>query len=536
MGRDLRTMNWLLPRDCTLIESHPTERKMDFSRILSSLDVKSVATVLVAAFLVQQICSAFSLAVLHPLAKFPGPTLAAGSDWWLIYHECFLGKSLTDILAELHLKYGPIVRYGPRHLHFSTAQGYSDIYNAKSKWNKHPEVYNAIVDGSSTFGLTDYHSAKVRRDIIWPFYSRQSVKTAQKSISRQVAILVDQLDKNNKEGRLSNMSLAFRCLAQDMVADVCLGKSLGTLQAKGFESQLILAIDEGLAYYVVMKSFPTLRKVLAFISKFVSLPGEAEFAAYGTLVADQVTKGIERPQDIPPHSMLGFMVLSSSTTAQETSQPRLSHDLLVEELQTFVIGGGETVASAMVQALGGTLQNTALYRAVFEEILRVWPEADAKIPSIEVLEGLPLLTAVIKESLRLTHGVVAPLPRLVSAEGAIIDSHHVPAGTIVGTSHVFIHLSEENFEAPEEFRPERWIEGNSSDRNLVAFSKGPRSCMGINLAWCQLYIALATLFRTVRMEYPANLNDVKIKWRDCFQPLYIGKPLQVRCMPNESRC
>lgn len=348
---------------------------------------------------------------------------------------------------------------------------------------------------------------------------------------------MDQLDKNKNEGRLSNMSLALRCLAQDMVADVCLGMSLDTLRAKDFESPLILALDEGLAYYAVMKSFPTLRKALALASRFVVLSGaDAVFAAYGTLVADQVAKGIERPQDICPDSMLRFMLLPSSKAGQDTSQPRLSRDLLVEELQTFVIGGGETVASAMVQALSGTLQNTALYRAVFEEILGVWPEADAEMPSIEVLEGLPLLTAVIKESLRLTHGVVAPLPRVVSASGAVIDSHHVPAGTVVGISHVFIHLSGENFQDPEEFRPERWMDGSSADRNLVAFSKGPRSCIGINLAWSQLYIALATLFRKVRMEYPADLNDVKIQWRDCFQPLYNGKPLQVQCTAVEGRC
>lgn len=79
---------------------------MESSQILSLLNAKSLATVLVVAFLVQQICSAFSLTVLHPLAKFPGPRLAAVSNWWLIYHECFLGKSLTDVLAELHLNYG----------------------------------------------------------------------------------------------------------------------------------------------------------------------------------------------------------------------------------------------------------------------------------------------------------------------------------------------------------------------------------------------------------------------------------------------
>ena len=42
----------------------------------------------------------------HPLAKFPGPTFAASSNWYKTYHEVFLQQSWTTLLAELHEKYG----------------------------------------------------------------------------------------------------------------------------------------------------------------------------------------------------------------------------------------------------------------------------------------------------------------------------------------------------------------------------------------------------------------------------------------------
>ncbi|RAQ62541.1 hypothetical protein AFCA_009182 [Aspergillus flavus] len=529
---------------------------MDFGGILLHLEARSMATVLIAGLLVYWVGSAIFLAVLHPLAKFPGPKLAAASDWWLVYHEWFLGKSLTDILFDLHQNYdgglqdlwldmdriayvvqsltweSALEANSLVKLHFSSMQAYSDIYNVKSKWDKDPEVYKAIVDTSSAFGLRNYHEAKERRDLIWPFYSRQSVQRMQKAINRQISFLVDQLDKQNQEGKLSNMSMAFRCLAQDIMADICLGKSFGTLEERDFGSPLIHALDEGLESYVLMKSFPTLRNILYSISAMVTLPGEAEFATYGTIVADHVTRGIQQPHTIPPNTMLGFLVPTSSNTAKEAPQPKLSQGHMTEELQTFVIGAGETVASAMVQGLSGILQSPDLYKNVYEEIVQVWPETDGPVPPIEVLEKLPLLTAVIKEALRLTHGVVTPLARVVSAGGACIDGHHVPGGTSVGTSHVFIHMSSDYYDAPDEFRPERWL-GSSSDKHLVAFSKGPRGCMGINLAWCQLYLVLATLVRTVQMEYPADLNDIKIKWKDCFQPLYYGRPLQVRCTRAE---
>jgi cytochrome P450 len=265
----------------------------------------------------------------------------------------------------------------------------------------------------------------------------------------------------------------------------------------------------------------------------VTFPGEAEFAAYGKIVADRVNWGIQQPHAIPPDTMLGFLVPSSPNIAEEMPPPKLSKELIIEELQTFVIGAGETVASAMTHCISGILQKPDLYKSVQEEIVQVWPQTNAPTPPIEVLEKLPLLTAVIKESLRLTHGVVAPLARVVPAGGTRIDSHYVPGGTSVGASHVFIHMSPDHYEAPNEFKAERWL-GNSSDKYLVAFSKGPRGCMGINLAWCQLYLVLATVIRTIQMDYPADLNDSKLEWRDCFQPRYHGRPLLVRCNRMES--
>lgn len=328
--------------------------------------------------------------------------------------------------------------------------------------------------------------------------------------------------------------MAFRCLAQDMVADICLGTSLETLKAKDFESPLLLALDEGLESYALMKSFPTLRKILCSISSIITLPGEAEYANCAKIVADHVIRGVQHPRTIPPNTMLRFLVPSESKTAEAVLQPKLSQDQLIEELQMFVIGGGETVAGALVQCMSGVLQKPDLYKSLYEEIVEAWPAVDAPVPPVGILERLPLLTAVIKEGLRLSHGVVAPLPRVVSAEGAWIDSHYVPGGASVGTSHVFIHMSPDHYSAPGEFKPERWLE-DSSQKHLVAFSKGPRTCIGINLAWCQLYLALSTLIRTVHMEYNPSLNDSQIKWRDCFQPLYHGRPLHVRCTRMEKQ-
>ena len=49
---------------------------------------------------------------------------------------------------------------------------------------------------------------------------------------------------------------------------------------------------------------------------------------------------------------------------------------------------------------------------------------------------------------------------------------------------------------------------------LVAFSKGTRACLGINLAYAELYISLAEIFRRF------GSVDVRKEWDEGFLELY----------------
>ena len=53
------------------------------------------------------------------------------------------------------------------------------------------------------------------------------------------------------------------------------------------------------------------------------------------------------------------------------------------------------------------------------------------------------------------------------------------------------------YERPEAFLPERWLGPNSKacDAALSAFSKGPRACFGVNLAYAELHLGIANVFR-----------------------------------------
>jgi cytochrome P450 len=73
-----------------------------------------------------------------------------------------------------------------------------------------------------------------------------------------------------------------------------------------------------------------------------------------------------------------------------------------------------------------------------------------------------------------------------------------------------VHLNEKIFPDPRAFHPERWVEDETGhlDRYLCSFSKGPRNCLGINLAWAELYIGIGTMFRRFGTPEARGSSDV----------------------------
>jgi cytochrome P450 len=61
-----------------------------------------------------------------------------------------------------------------------------------------------------------------------------------------------------------------------------------------------------------------------------------------------------------------------------------------------------------------------------------------------------------------------------------------------------MHRNTDAFPSPDTFDPERWTDPTTireREKCLVSFTRGSRACIGQNLALCELYVSLGTLFR-----------------------------------------
>jgi hypothetical protein len=82
-----------------------------FHNLTATLTLSSVIS-LVGLWIAYRICIAiYNISPLHPLSHFPGPKIAAVSYLYEAYYDWWCVGRYGKVIARMHEKYGPIVRY-----------------------------------------------------------------------------------------------------------------------------------------------------------------------------------------------------------------------------------------------------------------------------------------------------------------------------------------------------------------------------------------------------------------------------------------
>ena len=106
------------------------------------------------------------------------------------------------------------------------------------------------------------------------------------------------------------------------------------------------------------------------------------------------------------------------------------------------------------------------------------------LPSPFALDGLPYLSAVLKESFRMRPNST-PLPRITPSDGpvSLAGVHDIPPGTRVNSFQWFVHRDPSKWDQPDKWIPERHFhcQEKGKEAEIWAFGSGPRVCVGRNL-------------------------------------------------------
>jgi len=191
-------------------------------------------------------------------------------------------------------------------------------------------------------------------------------------------------------------------------------------------------------------------------------------------------------------------LLSMLLHAQDEDGSRMTDQQLRDETITLFLAGHETTASSLSWTWWLLARNPAAEAKLHAELDEVLL---GRAPALEDLPRLPYTGNVITESLRL-YPPAWGLAR-VAVENHELAGYPVKKGMGVVMAQWVVHRDTRWYEAPEEFRPERW-EGDFIRRiprfAYFPFGGGPRQCIGNSFAVMEAALILATVAQKYRLR------------------------------------
>ncbi|PVH76510.1 cytochrome P450 [Cadophora sp. DSE1049] len=438
-----------------------------------------------------------------PVASFPGPRLAALTFAYEFYYDIVKPGQYIWKIQALHEQYGPIVRINPYEIHINDPEFYDALFfndRAANKW---------------------YWSTKIQ---------------LQPVVQERIDTLISRLIDHRGTSAVIQAENAFAAMANDIVMEYCFGRHEHRVEAENFDPSFSTTSRAASHSLTLWKFFhPVLTLVM-------SLP-ESELCRLGDGIAgaptmkhaffqqiDAIRSGRDVAHSESSYATLFHEILSSKLPEHEKTTLRLT-----DEAELIVGAGTETTRWTLSIAVFHLLDNPTVLRTLKEELRAVDPECQGKTP-LPTLQSLPFLSAIINESLRLSYGTTQRLQRVFPfpvvferSKGGKVWT--MPAGTAISVSIPDLHHNKDIFPDSCSFRPGRWIEDPALIKYQLAFSKGSRRCLGMNLVTAEIYTCLAAVFAKfgsaplrgdkdigILKLSDTTIDDVKL-WGDCFLPI-----------------
>ncbi|KAF2464255.1 cytochrome P450 [Lindgomyces ingoldianus] len=483
--------------------------------------IPELAVIAVASYAAYVLLLTIYRLFLHPLAKFPGPKLAAVTSWYEAYYEIILQGQYSRKISELHAIYGPVIRVTPHEIHIRDSRFYDEVYSKNLQVDKHGWDTRF---GTENGVLTTVDAAlhKRRRAALSPMFSRRSIISFIHIIHRHINTLSSRMKEFESRKEPMNLTHAFPALTGDIIMDYFFGFNYGQLKDPEFDSfhdAFMKIAGTGHLATQFPWILPVMNSMPDFLTEWLQ-PAAKPLLKFKRDQWDLIGKTLRGDSikcNDAPKTIFQEILSSRFLPPCDKTQQRLA-----DEAQIVVGGGVETTAFALNVAAFHIINTPHIYARLHSDLVTAFPNGAAL--ELVKLEQMPYLKAIIMEAVRLTYGLSARNPRTHN-KPLRYKQWVIPAGTSVSMTIPEVSHDEEIFPESHSFMPERWLgepktsDGVPLERFMVSFGRGTRSCLGMNLAWTELYLTLGTMFRRYKFDiFQGDVTDVQMG-HDFFIPV-----------------
>ena len=304
---------------------------------------------------------------------------------------------------------------------------------------------------SFTFGDRTLHAN--RRALMSHAFSRSNLLMYQDDLQRKAAAL----QLNFATNKTVNLLDAFRFYAIDIVSLLSFGIDLKQCEdftycdaIRDFDAMTSKITLVAFKKYIwLLKKIPNknLQFLLGSSNRFMN-----GFA--GRLIDDF----LDKPDEVSETSVISKMYHNRA----ESLIP-ITRKELVGEAILLIAAGADSTALTLTFCIWELLCNLNVMERLQAEIDAVHCTG---IPNVDVLEKLPFMDAVLKETMRVHSAVMGWMPRRVPDQGAVVQGVFLPGGTIAGVQAYTIHRDPDLFPNPETFLPDRWLHASAQMKKV----------------------------------------------------------------------
>lgn len=472
--------------------------------------------------------------VLHPLARVPGPWLAAITPVYMYYY--MLTLQWNRQVHRLHQQYGPTVRTGPDQVDFDDILAQKDIYIGNMDKSTFYAQYTWFPALLNTFLTIAKEPHRKLRSIVAKHYSKTNATLAgiQEMARRTMAQVVQYL----ADATLAQPTAAvevynlFERMAMDVIGAFCYGeastdKLMDRLDASARKT--IRAFRIGSERWVWTTTLFRWKPYLT----------TKEQAAAGDHVDEFVWRQTERGAQLdknPDYVPLIKVLLGGGKSLKE----------LGSEIGDHVAAGHETTAITLSYLVWELLQKEG---QVWQQRLRDEVALlGGGVPHLADVEDLPVLNAIINETHRVHAAIPGGEPRVTGANWKVQVGKRdvvIPKGTTVTMQPYSLHRNPELFPNPEVWDPSRWLDDDElllkqRAKQLMHFGAGVRMCIGLHIATMEMKLVVPSIYSRfststseewLRRQYGVADGEGRMQMAD----KYTTHPQESQCMIEFTR-
>ncbi|KAI5810775.1 cytochrome P450 [Pyronema omphalodes] len=447
-------------------------------------------------------------AFFHRLRHYPGPFWARITKFYAV-RKAWISPRSYEQTAELHAKYGPIVRVGPRELSILDAAAIPAIYGSTSACIRGPFHNLTSPEGKGNiFNTRDKATHAVKRRAWDRALNTTSVASYTPRVEALVSLLLRRLAE--AQGEPVDWTRLARFLAFDIIGEIGLGRSFGGLK----EMRAHPAVEElerSVWWFGVPGLVPWLVRAMADIPGMNGSMGAFRKWA-DEQMQDKLKAGLKTDKE---HKDILSCLLSDEVCGYGKIPLEASSD----DTRLVVIAGSDTTSAAISSLFFYLAHHPTVYNKLYTALSSTFPSGQWN-PNTPT----PYLDAVINETLRLQPPVPSGLVRTTPKEGLTFNGTYIPGDIHVSVPTWSIHRDPRYWDRANEFWPERWLEGNTSEarKAWIPFTTGIYSCTGKNLAYLEMRMVVARVVMRFKCEMTQEMRDADA-WEGKIQDLFMGQ-------------